>query len=220
MGLSGRKRRLASFTKRAESFVSEYRGKRSRFVTEELFLSSRYPKATMVGITRSRRTITAGRKQNKGLVLKREDLKDALATQERLVGYLKANKIPLENFVFVKVHGETIRGLDVQEHFHVPNMEQLLHYHALKGLWKLINEKPSIIELPRAEYFLCKRFLNQKQNKRITPELTEKAYNEFRKHLAKIWRESTEGRYKFSPTNVLVHGITKEGKLRISLIDL
>jgi len=194
MGLEGRKRRLNTFDRRADQFKSA-------------LMKGGHPSSKK--LVRDGKEITIGTGQHKGLILKNNPRHVMLADRlsKRLLTHFGNNAITPKTFVLVFPQHYNRK---VQEYFHKPSLEALVSYLS-PG-----QNKASLRSKQPDEYRLCKQFINQRQNKPVTAMQLVSALNEFSKHLNHIG--SSYG--KLLSLNLIVLGRTKEGKLRLALVDV
>ncbi len=197
MGLKGRKRRLRNFDGRAEALANS--------------LTSKKPGVRKT--QRDNRLIRIGIGQHKGLAIKRHknSITTALKYQSILKKYLTDNNINPKFYKFVQVKASP--ELLVQEYFNKPSLGSLLYFFSVRKIKKF---SYSVILLNKESWFLCKSFANQ--NKGITREKVLQAEKELRNHLS----ETSFGIFAriIIPSNILVLGQTKEGKIKLALVDI
>ena len=197
MGLKGRKRRLRNFDGRAEALANS--------------LTSKKPGVRKT--QRDNRLIRIGIGQHKGLAIKRHKngITTALKYQSILKKYLTDNNINPKFYKFVQVKASP--ELLVQEYFNKPSLGSLLYFFSVRKIKKF---SYSVILLNKESWFLCKSFANQ--NKGITREKVLQAEKELRNHLS----ETSFGIFAriIIPSNILVLGQTKEGKIKLALVDI
>lgn len=147
--VQGRKRRLARFDARAQSFAYEFvHGGRSKT------------------IARDGNDMAVGDKNYRGLIVKMD--RNALPESKRrfgaINGYLARRKIVPGHFVLVEAKGAVKNGVHIQDYFHAPSVDMLYNY--------FIGKKFETKE----EYWMCKRFARQFRG--ITKEKLEMASKE------------------------------------------
>ncbi len=193
MGLAGRRRRLRNFDLRAKQFKNAV---------------ERTPLTTSKEIIRDTRRARVGTGQHKRLILKNTlpHAKIADKLTRILLSDFQVNSIKPKNFVLVQPR---LSENGVQEYFNKPSILSLSNYLSnpdFKG--DPMNRK--------TDYFLCKQFVNQKQNRGITTKQIAETMEEFNSKLDDIH----DGWGRILPSNLIVLGKTKEGKLRIALVDI
>lgn len=193
MGLLNARKKAERFARRATAFVRDLSRDTGH---RDLVLDTRDMR---IGVGRHRK-----------LIFKREGhLRDAHACQEAILKHLRTSgKVP-EHYVLVPVRAEIIGEKAVQDFFHKPSVSQLKRFFESKT-----NTEPARENyLKEEEEASCKRFL--KQNKGITLDAINSAYEEFHGH----WGQA-KIRHIFFPFNCVVLGQTRDGKIRLALIDV
>jgi len=188
MGYRGRKSRLKNFKQRAEAF----------------YKAITHNESAGRSVRRSLRQIIIGRKKHKGLVLKRnpDHLEVARAVEGGLLIYYSWKKIVPNHYVLVPVH---TKGR-VQEYFNKPSAMMLKYYLQDPAM------RESIKKFNPEDYFLCKQFSNQPQNKPINTETLKAAMEELQQHFEKSHTEVDH-------SNIIVLGRLKDGRIRLAIVD-
>ncbi len=198
MGLKGRERRLKHFERRAEAFT--------RAIDKEgYYEGQRFSK----WIQRDKR-VKIGVGEHKRLVEKRlGHVGPAKIVEASLKNYLKKNKITPKYYSLVEIGASS--KFKVQEYFNKPSAAELDEF--LRTRQASSKEKRISKKLSRKQALLCKSFVNQ--HKGITLEKLQKAIVELQKHCTKI-----PSRIALISTNAIVLGLTKEGKIRLAVVDI
>ncbi|GEM_PF-1960530 len=209
MGIKGRKRRLRNFKERARAFTADVvkrtgRGyKRLEFDGKEL----------LVGAGKNRRLIGKGSNIY-------EHLLEGQRRQEMLQQYLRIRQIVPKNYGLVRPASALIDPniknrlqftYGVQEFFHRPNLLALEDFLRLKQTG--FRNKGEYLQhwmRSKEEYFLCKRLMNQ--HKVITKQKVEDAAQEIGSHL---WGAGID----IALQNLVVVGVTRQGRLRLAIVD-
>ena len=193
MGLAGRKRRLRNFDERAKQFASALAKKEG---------------SASKGANRDFRPITVGTGQHRRLVIKGKPQHAYVADHitKMLLADLQAKKVTPKTFVLVQPR---LSENGVQEYFHKPSINSLGEYLSPRYREVLKGRRPD-------DYALSRQFANQRQNKGITYSQLVEAFDEFNGHLDAM----KDGLGRVLSTNLIVLGKTKEGKLRLALIDV
>lgn len=191
----GRKRRLKHFKQRAEAFLDQF------------------PLSHEV-VERDSRDVQTGIGQHARLVRKNvvHHLLKAIKLQKLLLEAIQRKEINPNHYALVEVHSvvdERIGARGVQEYFSKPSVS---------ALWKYFNKKgPNPRWSPKArktDPLLCKSFLNQ--NPSITKEEITKAYFELIKDANRFYIPHF---IDAASSNVIVLGKSRDGKIRLAIVD-
>ena len=207
MGLAGRKRRLKNFDERAAQFKSA-------------LMKGRSPASKEIG--RDFRNITVGAGQHRRLVIKAKPHHAFVADQlaKMLIADMKAKGTSPKTFVLALPR---VTEGGVQEYFHKPSINSLVEYLYFGkpkknsiAEYRSIRHRAILKAKQPHDYALCKQFANQRQNREITAEQLVEAFDEFNSHLDAM----KDGLGRVLSSNIIVLGRTKEGKLRLALVDV
>ncbi len=196
MSPAARKKRLKTFEKKAQQFKQAVKRKDEQ---------------TTQTITRDSREIVIGRKQNKGLIFKRN------IAEVRVVRFLESKLIEFYNSKNIKpktyqLHGLQASELGVQEYKKTPTILSLRHYLFLKQ-----QKRKMLLAKFKEDYFICKKFVNEFKLK-ITMDELEKVEFELNNHLKEATKKKIAS--MISPSNILILGRNRDGRLRIAIIDV
>jgi len=200
MGIKGRKRRLRNFQQRAKDFAAGCR-KRTGYKTLELD-----GKPLSVGAGKHRRLV--GKFSD-------NDMLEGQRRQEMLQSYLRGHKIVPQNYELVQPASALIGAeakkiislpFGVQEFFHRPNLLVLRAF-----FWGKQVRAGRLRALSKEEFLLCKQLVNQ--YKAVTAQKVEAAAQEIEA------RFSGAGTY-VAMQNLVVVGITRQGRLRLAIVDV
>lgn len=193
MGLKGRKHRLKRFDKRAKAFAGDARIDRES-----------------IDLEREHRRIMVGTGRHKRLIKKQSatHLINALEQQRLIAEHLRKKKNPPEHYAFVEVKADFQEG--VQEYFHKPSVGALMYFFRFKQKGRVASS------LGKEDWCLCKQFLGQ--FKEVTLEKLKVAFKEFEKDFMDSAFEGWPNRFRL-PSNTIVLGQNRDGRLRLALID-
>jgi len=199
MGIKGRKRRLKNFDSRAKAFEVDI-AKNHVFDGVKNVCRKWSLGLGHLGIGKHRR-----------LRYKTSDKRElyfASEAQSQLLTLIKSGELKPKNYVLAEVASNSKLG--VQEYFHRPSLEALRIFLEAKAK----DKKPRWMS--KTDYFLCKRLLGQykKTGQKIDLAKVKETEKEFLDHLEK----HTWFKMYFS-SNVIVLGLTKNGELRLALVD-
>ncbi len=157
-------------------------------------------------VLRQGKSMEVGLGKHKRLVLKRKlgHMRRAKIDQSRFIKFLAANGIKPKHYSFVRINSNSKLG--VQEYFHRPSIASLVDYLEHKAA------KSTRYFKGKEDAVLCKQFANQHKN--VTVESLERASDEILKHLR-------EADVLFQiPSNIIVVGTARDGKLRFAMVDV
>jgi hypothetical protein len=219
MGYRGRKRRLKHFRQTAQEFLNAI----GKFENPD---ANPLVKTELIGIrtlTRAKEKRRVGTRQR--IVLKGADTIPTLTHQRNIADAIAQRRFKPRHFTFYPFRAEVFEGniTGVQEYFHKPNAEQLLHF--LEAAQEKRRATRFGTDLTKKEYALCKKFLKNPVNRGVTIEKIKQAASELIEFMSKeIYPDiSQEGLLESRDAhlhNVLIQGINKDGTLRITLIDV
>ena len=195
MGYRGRKRRLKNFWENAENIMNSFMGGKT---TKPVRRSGRWIRKG----TEGRRVVVKGGDHLTKTLLKNDMLKERIKDSEKKPEYFTV--IHPKGRVFMK------KEWGVQEYFNKPNILQIRLYLELKR-----NSKTSSRGFTEEEYLMVKQFMNNRVNRGITSEKIDEAYNELRR-----WTRDARDDALLHPHNVLIQGINRDGKIRLTIIDV
>jgi len=202
---------FARFRRRALAWAKDLRQGRqvSRHVERD--------KRLIVGTVTGKEGRAAVDKKHRRLALKAKgfDLGLAIAMQNKVAKYLDIEKITPKHYKFEKF--QAFHPENVQEYFNSPTLNELKAFlNAGKQMSKPKSPKKWREQggLTKDQYFVCKRFMSQPQNRGITLASLEEAKNEMERHF--------RGGGWILPIdeNIIVRGRLKSGKIRATVIDV
>jgi len=205
MGIKGRKRRFKSFGQRAASFAADIRKGRS-------LTAARCKRLELDGTK-----LQVGTGRNRRLVAKPCDdhMRDAMRAHKGLSEFLGSRKITPRNYELVVPTGSFIAAdskggisfsFGVQEFFHRPNLLALRAFFQARQA-----HGRGARQLSKEEYLLCKQLVNQYRS--VTPEKANAAWAEISSHLLGAKKRGLE-------RNIVVVGLTRQGRLRLAIVDV
>jgi hypothetical protein len=195
MGYSGRKNRLKNFWNNAGEIMNSFmRGK------------------TTKPVRRSGRIIRKGTEGRRIVVKNASHLERTLMKNSMLAEKIFISEKKPKHFSIIYPKGRVFleSNWGVQEYFNKPNIEQIRKYFESRETVSKIHDAFS-----KEEYLLVKQFMKNSVNKKITLEKIKEAYEELRS-----WTKHSRDDFLLSPHNVLIQGINRDGKLRLTIIDV
>lgn len=192
----GRKRRLKNFGKRAQAFASETRQLKPLYRDGRLIVVGTGTHSRLIQKPKASQAFTA--KKIEGELFEAFTEKKLVPRNYQLVSVSLSER--QANPAGAKVA--------IQEYFHKPSVRSLLYYlEALKAKPKDFSKY-----LGPAEEILCKRFANQ--NKQLSYATLNTAFGELQRHSSYFFYE------EISASNVIVLGTTRDGRLRLAIVDV
>lgn len=159
-------------------------------------------------VIRDRKCLWVGTGEHRRLAFK-PNLKHvgrAYVQQEKLLNHLSEKQITPEHYKIVRVGLDAKTGL--QEYFHRPSLEALERFLNFRQT----KRHTSLNELEAEDLRLCKQFLGK--HKGLTLEKIKSAEEEIFLHLSEI------GEIGQIKANIVVVGTTRDGKLRLAIVDV
>lgn len=209
MGYAKKRNRHATFEDRARDFLRDL----GRKTISPAFKRVRFGRQKVFDV---------GLGQYRRLVRKRrpDHLRYTRHLEGKVLRYLKDGLITPEHYELVPVKGDVIDGQAVQEFFDKPTATQLMDFLKLKEPrihWSKALAHRKYLSMEQVK--VCKKLMGQ--NKGITADKVNDAVDELNRHL-KLSSNSPRAfivnlAYR---QNVMVLGQTRDGKIRLALIDM
>ncbi len=191
----GRKRQARNFERRAAQFVRE-------------ISLGKVKKDPIHGY------LFVGRGNLKRLIYKRKA--DDFYATVNLGDFLKdrLSRTPAKHFVPVfPIHSKKYL---VQEQFNAPTLDSLSRFLEKVDPNEPLSWLTKKVKREDLERTLCKRLMGKSVNRSITMERLEAAYEEL---LHNLWPLLDKDIWRIHKQNVLVLGATRDGKIRLTVID-
>lgn len=193
MGLARRKRRLKNFPMRADAF------KRA--------LNTNPEKASTI-VERDLRKVVVGKGTHKRLIMKSnlKHIKIAEKIELILQDYFYRTHTKPKSYTLTPIHSHQ----GVQEYFSRPSIESAGQY--------LFNaaKRNSMKKNSPDDYLICKRFFGEKYNANVARKNVLEAYNELLDHM----NLAHPGMGEVLSSNIIILGTTREGKIRLAIVDV